>query len=106
MFINLISYCDKIKYNIFEIVPFTIILSNTKDLETATKSLKEIIDFLENNKNTEKNIIINKLYREQFWYDKNYENLSNQIIYFNKNFISDKNHWILKPTDMYQGKYI
>ena len=106
MFINLMSYCDKIKYNIFEIVPFTMILSNTKDIELATNALKEIIEFLENNKNTKSNIIINKLYREQFWYDKNFENISNQFIYFNKNFISDKNNWILKPTDMYQGKYI
>ena len=106
MFINLMSYCDKIKYNIFEIVPFTMILSNTKDIELATNALKEIIEFLENNKNTKSNIIINKLYRDQFWYDKNFENISNQFIYFNKNFISDKNNWILKPTDMYQGKYI
>ena len=106
MFLNLISYCDKIKYNIFDIVPFTMIISNSKDFEYATNSLKEIIEFLENNKNTQNNLIINKLYREQFWYDKNFDNLNNQIIYFNKNFISDKNHWILKPTDMYQGKYI
>ena len=106
MFINLMSYCDKIKYNIFEIVPFTMILSNTKDIELATNALKEIIEFLENNKNTKSNIIVNKLYRDQFWYDKNFENISNQFIYFNKNFISDKNNWILKPTDMYQGKYI
>ena len=106
MFLNLISYCDKVKYNIFDIVPFTMIISNSKDFEYATNSLKDIIDFLENNKNTQNNLIINKLYKEQFWYDKNFENLNNQIIYFNKNFISDKNHWILKPTDMYQGKYI
>ena len=106
MFLNLISYCDKVKYNIFDIVPFTMIISNSKDFEYATNSLKDIIEFLENNKNTQNNLIINKLYKEQFWYDKNFENLNNQIIYFNKNFISDKNHWILKPTDMYQGKYI
>ena len=106
MFLNLISYCDKIKYNIFEIVPFTMILSNTKEIESATNSLKEIIELLENNKNNKNNLIINKLYKEQFFYDKNYENLNNQIIYFDKNFLSDKNNWILKPTDMYQGKYI
>ena len=106
MFLNLLSYCDKIKYNIFEIVPFTMTLSNTKDIESATYSLREIIELLENNKNTKNNLIINKLYKEHFFYDKNYENLNNQIIYFDKNFLSDKNNWILKPTDMYQGKYI
>ena len=106
MFLNLMSYCDEIKYNIFDIVPFTMILSNTKDIDLALNSLKEIIEFLEENKNTNKNIIINKLYQEHFGYDKNFEKISEQIIYFDKNFISDKNYWILKPTDMYQGKYI
>ena len=106
MFINLISYCDKINYNIFEIVPFTMILSNSKDIDIATNSLKEIIDFLESNKNTENNIITNRLYKDHFWFDKNFDTIKNQIIYFNKNFISDKNYWIIKPTDMYQGKYI
>ena len=106
MFLNLISYCDEIHYNIFDIVPFTMILSNTKDIDFEMDSLKEIIDFLEENKNSKQNIFINKLYKDHFWYDKNFENINNQIIYFNKNFISDKNYWILKPTDMYQGKYI
>ena len=106
MFLNLISYCDEIKYNVFDIVPFTMIFSNTKDIDFETNSLKEIIELLQDNKNTKKNIIINKLYKDQFWFDKNYEKISNQILYFNKNYISDKNYWILKPTDMYQGKYI
>ena len=32
MFINLISYCDSIGYNIFDVVPFTLIISNTKNI--------------------------------------------------------------------------
>ena len=106
MFLNMITYCDKINYNIFDIVPFTMIFSNTREIDWEMESLKEIMDFLEENKNLKQNIIFNKLYKDQFWYDKNFENINNQIIYFNKNFISDKNYWILKPTDMYQGKYI
>ena len=106
MFLNMISYCDKINYNIFDIVPFTMIFSNTREIDWEMESLKEIMDFLEENKNSKQNIVFNKLYKDQFWYDKNFENINNQIIYFNKNFISDKNYWILKPTDMYQGKYI
>ena len=106
MFLNMISYCDKINYNIFDIVPFTMIFSNTREIDWEMESLKEIMDFLEENKNLKQNLIFNKLYKDQFWYDKNFENINNQIIYFNKNFISDKNYWILKPTDMYQGKYI
>ena len=106
MFLNLINYCDKIKYNIFEIVPFTLIISYKKDLLIAMKSLKELIEFIENNKNNNSDIITDNKYNEYFWYDKNYEKISNQIIYINKNFISEKNYWIIKPTDLYQGKYI
>ena len=108
MFLNLISYCDKIKYNIFEIVPFTLIISYKKDLVFAMKCLKELIEFIDKNKNNNNHddIISDKKYNEYFWYDKNYEKISNQIIYINKNFISEKNYWIIKPTDLYQGKYI
>ena len=106
MFLNLISYCDKIKYNIFEIVPFTLIISYKKNLIISMKSLKELIEFIEKNKNKNSDIITNTRYNEYFWYDKNYEKISNQIIYINKNYISEKNYWIIKPTDLYQGKYI
>ena len=106
MFLNLITYCDEINYNIFDVVPFTMIFSNSKDIDCQMNSLKEIMDFLEENKNSKKDLIINKLYKNHFCNDKNFENIDNQILFFNKNFISDKNYWILKPTDMYQGKYI
>ena len=56
--------------------------------------------------NNSQNLILNRKYNEQFWFDKNYDYLQNQIIYINKNFLSNKNYWILKPPDLYQGKCI
>jgi hypothetical protein len=32
--------------------------------------------------------------------------LKNQYIYIDKNFLSSKNYWIIKPPDLYQGKCI
>ena len=101
MFINLITFCEQIGYNIFDVVPFTLILSNTKDIDYSFNALKELIDFIQKNKN-----ITNRKYNEHFWYDKNYELINKQYINFNKNFISDKNYWIIKPPDLYQGKCI
>ena len=106
MFLNLMAYCDKIKYNLFEIVPFTLIISYKRDLEFAMKSLKKLIEFIDMNKDNNNGIILDRKYNEYFWYDKNYAKITNQIIYINKNFISEKNYWIIKPTDLYQGKYI
>ena len=106
MFINLISYCNDIGYNIFDVVPFTLIISNSKDLQLSFKSLKELMDFIPKEKNIQKNIITNRKYNEHFWFDKNYDNINNQFINFNKNYISDKNYWIIKPPDLYQGKCI
>ena len=106
MFINLITYCEQIGYNIFDVVPFTLIISNTKDLEFSFSALKELINFLPKEKNMQNNIITNRRYNEHCWYDKNYEYISTQYKNFNKNFISDKNYWIIKPPDLYQGKCI
>ena len=106
MFINLITFCEQIGYNIFDVVPFTLILSNTKDIDYSFNALKELIDFIQKNKNITNNIITNRKYNEHFWYDKNYEFINKQYINFNKNFISDKNYWIIKPPDLYQGKCI
>ena len=105
MFINLISYCDEINFNVFEIVPFTITINYSKDIDQFLDALKEIINFINsktNNKN-DQNLIINRKYGEQFWFDKNYEYLENQYIYIDKNFLSNKNYWIIKPPDLYQG---
>ena len=106
MFINLISYCNEIGYNIFDVVPFTLIISNSKDLQLSFKALKDLMDFIPKEKNIQTNIITNRKYNEHFWYDKNYDYINNQFINFNKNFISDKNLWIIKPPDLYQGKCI
>ena len=106
MFINLISYCDKININVFDLVPLTIIVSNSRDVDFCLEALRDLINFVEKKKLIGKNLITNKKYNNHFWYDKNYENIDKQYIYINKNFLSEKNYWIIKPTDLYQGKGI
>ena len=107
MFKNLISYCDKVNLNIFDFVPFTMSVSYSKDIDLFLQALKEIMTFINNNKkNKGKNLITNKKYNEHFWFDKKYNFLQNQYINFNKNFLSSKNYWIIKPPDLYQGKCI
>ena len=106
MFINLINYCDKININAFDLVPFTIIINNTKDVDYCLEAISDVIQFLNKNTNLNCDIITNKKYSEHFWFDKNFENLNKQYININKHFLSDKNYWILKPTDLYQGKCI
>jgi hypothetical protein len=68
--------------------------------------LKELLDFIPKENNLKNNIMTNRRYGEQFWFDKNVNDIYNQYIYFNKNFLSKKNYWILKPPDLYQGKCI
>ena len=106
MFLNLIKYCDKINMNVFDIVPFTILINNSPDVELGLEALNDIISFVEKNGNSEKDLITNRKYNEHFWFDKNYENIQKQYVNINKNFLSDKNYWIVKPTDLYQGKCI
>ena len=106
MFLNLINYCDKINMNVFDIVPFTIIINNSPDIQLCLEALNEIIMFVEKNGKENYNLITNRKYDEHFWFDKNYENINRQYIYINKNFLSEKNYWIVKPTDLYQGKCI
>ena len=106
MFLNLINYCDKINLNVFDIVPFTIIINNTPDLEFGLEALNEVVLFVSSKWEQNSDLITNRKYSEHFWFDKNYDNIKNQIIYINKNFLSEKNYWIVKPTDLYQGKCI
>ena len=106
-FHNLVNYCDKHKINVFDIVPFTIIFSHTKiSFETQFKKFKEIYNIVNENLNSEENIILNKQYSEVFDYDKNLINLNNTPIFINKEFLSEYNYWIIKPSDLYQGKCI
>ena len=106
MFLNLIKYCDKINMNVFDIVPFTIIINNSPDVELGLEALKTIVSFVGINGNKPKNLITNRRYNEHFWFDKNFEDIYRQYININKNFLSEKNYWIVKPTDLYQGKCI
>ena len=113
MFIHLINYCDKVNLNVFNYVPFTIIVNNTRFIEDELESFKEIYNFVEyqqnktdNILNNDSNIIVNRKYIDQFWHEEKIENIQKQYIFINKNFLSPKNYWILKPTDLYQGKCI
>ena len=104
LFINILSYCDKININAFDLIPLTIIVSNSRDIDNCLEALKELIDFVKNKNG--KNLITNRKYNNHFWFDKNYEIIDKQYININKNFLSEKNYWIIKPTDLYQGKCI
>ena len=106
MFLNLIKYCDKINMNVFDIIPFTILINNSPEVELGLEALKDLVLFVEKNSDQSKNLITNRKYNEHFWFDKNYENITKQYININKNFLSEKNYWIVKPTDLYQGKCI
>ena len=112
MFIHLINYCDKINLNVFNYIPFTIIFSNTRFIDEELQSLREIMNLVDlikyKNISDRKNLdfIFNKKYNDQFWFESKFEKLRKQTIFINKNFLSHKNYWILKPTDLYQGKCI
>ena len=106
MFINLLTYSDKININAFDLVPLTIIISNSKDIDNCLEALRDLINFVEKKKSIGKNLITNRKYNEHFWYDKNFEMLKKQYININKNFLSEQNYWIIKPIDLYQGKCI
>ena len=107
MFINLINYCDENNINAFEIVPFTILIGNSSNIKSNLNKIKEIMKFVENNKSNKNNDIISKQkYNDIFNEDKFFSKLKNHYIFINKNFISEKNYWIIKPPDLYQGKCI
>ena len=106
MFINLINYCDKENINVFEIVPFTMIINNSNYLDIALDKIEKIMKFVEKNKHNKNNILSKQKYNEIFDEDKFFETLKNQYIYIDKNFLSSKNYWIIKPPDLYQGKCI
>ena len=112
MFIHLIKYCDNINLNVFEYIPFTVILNNTRFIDDELLALKEVMNLVKINKYkniTEKknsDFTMNKKYNDQFCFDNKLESLQNQKIFINKNFLSHRNYWIIKPTDLYQGKCI
>ena len=106
-FINLIKYCDQFKINVFEIIPFTIIFSHNKtNFDEQFKIFNNVYNIIKDNLKSEQNLIFNKLYSEVFNYDKNFLELKNTPLYIDKEFLSEYNYWIIKPSDLYQGMCI
>ena len=109
LFINLVQYCDKMNINVFDIVPFTIVIpiSRINDCFDAFFEVFHLIHSNTNNYcNNDKDLITNKNYNELFGFDINFSMLQNTPIFINKYFLSEKNYWILKPADLYQGMCI
>ena len=111
LFINLIKYCDKLHINVFNIIPFTIILSNNKNFEKGAKCFQEIFTFInehynEYSQSNKQSFILNRLYKNHFYYDPNFINCNKTYINFPLSYTSNKNYWIVKPVDLYQGKCI
>ena len=50
MFINLINYCDKKNINVFELVPFTMIINNSYNLQNTFNKIEKIMNLIKNNK--------------------------------------------------------
>jgi hypothetical protein len=46
MFKNLISFCDQVNLNVFDFVPFTMIVNYSKDIDLFLEALKEIMNFM------------------------------------------------------------
>ena len=106
-FINLVNYCDKNKLNVFEIVPFTIIFSHSIVIfEEQFAIFKNIFNIVKENLKSKENLIFNKQYSEVFNYEKKFLELKNSPLYISKEFLSEYNYWIIKPSDLYQGKCI
>ena len=66
MFLNLIKYCDKINMNVFDIIPFTILINNSPEVELGLEALKDLVLFVEKNSDPSKNLITNRKYNEHF----------------------------------------
>lgn len=113
-FLNLLSYCNDNNINVFDIVPMTVIINNGKGLKASLEQFKEIMDIFSSIKkdpplqSDEKGQFISKLYSDVFRKDnqKNKKELNNVYIYVPYSFLSNKNYWIIKPNNLYQGKCI
>ena len=83
LFINLVQYCDKMNINVFDIVPFTIVIpiSRINDCFDAFFEVFHLIHSNTNNYcNNDKDLIANKKYNELFGFDKNFSMLQNTNI--------------------------
>ena len=70
MFINLINYCDKENINVFEIVPFTMIINNSNSIENTLEKIEKVMNFVEKNKKNKYNIISKQKYNDIYDDDK------------------------------------
>lgn len=111
-FLNLLEYCDSNNVNVFDIVPMTIIINNGKSSKNLLNKFKELIKLFSEvaSKNPTKDISTNKLYGKIIQDKENpkkfLENLQNTFVFIPHSFLSEKNYWIIKPNDLYQGKCI
>ena len=104
LFVNLLLYCEKKNYDLFEFFPMTIIFNfdNNKNFEKQIEGFKFLFE------NTEKFVErkINKKYIEIFnvLYSKFIGSVQNVEI--PKTFWNKKNLWIIKPTNYNRGRFI
>lgn len=111
MFINLLKYCNEKRLNVFQYVPFTIILSKSFQFKNTIESLSKLIEFcfsLQKSpiKKNQEGYFTSSFYTDLFQIDPHRLNngkIDDILIYFPKAFISQQNYWIVKPVDLYQG---
>ena len=111
MFINFLEFCHKKDLNIFDYVPFTLILSfKGKNFKNNFMNFKEIFTNIDNliandsSKISYKNLTYN--YNDLFKSDMNNRKYSDNLIYIPSTHYTGKNYWLLKPTDLSGGKCI
>ncbi len=109
MFMNFIDYCERQNLNVFDYVPFTIIVKinggnykeNFKNFSDIYNKIKDYVAENSNDIKT-KNMNYNELFKSDII---NYKT-GNSEIYFPSTHYSGKNLWIIKPTDLWGGKCI
>jgi len=111
MFINFLEFCNKNGLNIFDYVPFTLILSfKGKNFKNNFMNFKEIFTNINNlTANDSSKISLNNItynYNDLFKSDINNRKYSDNIIYIPTTHYTGKNYWLLKPTDLSGGKCI
>ena len=123
MFFNLLIYCSKHNIDCFGIVPLTIIIPSLKDnvnynFQSFSKLFNLIDYYIKTPDNTEEVLMTKKglffkntklqyfhFYNGLFSLNSNELNeYNNNIIYLPSTHITDKNLWIIKPSDLCQGK--
>ena len=123
LFINLITYCEKKKIDVFKFLPFTIIFKYddplfTYQFENFSKLFKNMEDYVmkandgdtNGSKKVEKLEKVNKKkmvvkYEDFFFLDVNKLG-SKTNLYINPNYYSGKNYWIIKAVDQNRGRGI